>query len=114
MSPTSTSHKSTSGSARAMNFMPSFSTSTPDSPYRVSTAKRVAIAQSWPTVRRTFSKVSTQKRTRFPAEAGGDRAVVADGAPDFFQGFEPEARGIFQRAAVFVLALVVVGREELQ
>ncbi len=47
-------------------------------------------------------------------KAGGDRGVVADGAPDFFQGFQPEARTVFQRAAVFVLALVVVGREKLQ
>ncbi len=68
-----------------MNFMPSFSTSTPESPYSVSTAKRVAMAQSWP-----------------------------DGAPHFLQGLEPEARAILQRAAVLVLALVVVGREKLQ
>ncbi len=47
-------------------------------------------------------------------EAGRDRAVVADGAAHLFQGFEPEARAVFQRAAVFVLALVVVGREKLQ
>src|ERR1019366_373411 len=47
-------------------------------------------------------------------EAGRDRAVVADGAPDLFQSFEPEPRAIFQRSAVFVFALVVVGREKLQ
>src|SRR5271156_4370880 len=47
-------------------------------------------------------------------EASGDGGVVADGTPDFFQGFQPKACAIFQRAAVFVLALVVVGREKLQ
>ena len=51
---------------------------------------------------------------RIDGEAGGDGRVVAHGAADFFQGLEPEARAIFQRAAVFVLALVVIGREKLQ
>ena len=79
------SHRSTSGSASFANLTPSRSASTPASPYSVSTAKRVAMAQSLPTA-----------------------------LAHLFQRLEPEARAVLERAAVLVLALVVVLRQELQ
>jgi hypothetical protein len=47
-------------------------------------------------------------------ETGGDGAIMAHGAPHFFQRLEPEARTVLERSAVLVLALVVVRGEELQ